>query len=484
MLAARRAAAVAECCAAKKGAHKGLHVVVGCLNLWGELGFTSGPMVQPLVQAAVSIRSAGIMSAPACSTKMASAPQAADTDTLPSISSLSASCMAAQQHRRRGTMTDSSAALLSARVELSGAQGLALPREMLGAVLREEVSEWMRMEAEGGAENDSMCWQEAEQALEALLEVVHPQDSDPKQHAQLLVMRARCRLCRAAQTCIPVAGTSCGGSSVDLIHADLAAADALWQSQPEEGTASDSAAVYAMLALHMAAVARRACTNATSAASERQEEPSVTGEEVWATAVEARRSAADRLAGSYSADAAAAIRESEPEGVSSDDLLHMMMELRYLAALQGSPEEQQLLGSAILATAEAQQDGLSNGVLCALENMPAGCAMGFLLAPHIHPSLVQADSMTSQEFTLASLTKEWGDCRASAEHLRQVAADAAQQLGKDASSRLQRGFLHWLAAAQAHREGIPYAPSDTKDTVIPGRVLGIWTLREGMAQKM
>ncbi|BDA44094.1 probable separin at C-terminar half [Coccomyxa sp. Obi] len=453
MLAARRGAAVAECCVARNEAHKGLHVVAGCLNLWAELGFTSGPMVQPLVQAAVSIRSAGIMSTPASSTTTPSVPQAAAIDRLPSMSSLAAPCMAAQRDRHRSSVSDSCAALLSARVELSGALGLALPTDMLGAVLREEVSEWMRIEAEGGARVGIMCWQEAEQALEALVEVVHPRDSDLRQHAQALVFRARCRLCHAAQTCTPEASSSCGIGSIDLIQADLADADVLLQSQPDEGTASDSAAVHTMLALQLAAVARRARTNAKPAANEIPEDPSVTGEKVWAPAVEARRLAADRLASSYSADAAAAMRESEPEGVTSDDLLQMMMELRYLAALQGSPGEQQQLSSVILATALAQQDGLSDGAMCALENLPAGCAMGLLFAPHIHPSLMQDESTTSQPFSLASLRKHWGGCTPSAEHLRQVAADAAEQLGKESSSRLQRGFLHLLAAAQAHREG-------------------------------
>ncbi|CAL8470074.1 g9616 [Coccomyxa elongata] len=453
MLAARRAAAVAECSVAQNRAHTGLHVLTGCLNLWAELGFTSGPMVQLLVQAAVSIRSAGIMSAPAGSITNASVPQAAAPDQLPSMSSLAARCMAAQQDRHRSNASDGSAALLSARVELSGAQGLALPRDMLGAVLREEVSEWVRMEAEGGADVDSRCWQEAEQALEALVEVVHPRGSDPKQHAQALVFRARCRLSHAAQTWVPVGDSSCSVSSIALIQADLADADDLLKGQPDEGTASDSAAVHTMLALHMAAAARRARTNVRPAASEGQEDPSVTGEKAWATAMEARRLAADRLANSHSADAAAAMRESEPEGVTSDDLLQMMLELRYLAALQGSPEEQQQLSSAALATAEAQQCGLSDGAMCALENMPAGCAMRFLLAPHVHPSLMHVESMTSQPFSLASLTNHWGGCTPSAEQLRQVAADAAEQLGKDISSRLQRGFLHLLAAAQAHREG-------------------------------
>ncbi len=461
MLAARRAAAVAECSVAQNRAHKGLHVLIGCLNLWAELDFTIGSMVQPLVQAAVSIRSARIMSAPASSTTNTSVPQAAAAiDQLPSMSSLAAQCMAAQQDPHRSNASDGSAALLSARVELSGARGLALPRDMLGAVLREEVSEWMRMEAEGGADVDSRCWQEAEQALEALVDVVHPRGLDTKQHAQALVFRARCRLCHAAQTCAPEGHSSCGVSSIALIQADLADADDLLKSKPDEGTASDSAAVQTMLALHMAAVTRRARTNAKPAACEGQEELSVTGEKAWATAVDARRSAADRLANSHSA---AAMRESEPKGVTSDDLLQMMLELRYLVALQGSPQEQQQLSSAALATAEAQQGGLSDGAMCALENMPAGCAMSFLLAPHIHPSLLHAEGMASQPFSLASLTNHWGGGTPSAEQLRQVAADAAEQLGKDISSRLQRGFLHLLAAAQAHREGSPCALSGLSD---------------------
>ncbi len=435
---------MARCMADLGDARKGLHILAGCLNLWAELGLASGPLLQPLVHAAVSIRSAALSGDHA-------------PDQLPSLTSMVTSmvapCKPKQQPRHRSKPSDTTAALLLARLEVSGVQGLALPAGMLGAVVREEVSKWMQLEAEGPA-GAGMCWQEAERGLTALVKAMHPPSSDPAQHAAALLFRARCRLCRAAQS-------SSDADVVDSVAADLEEADELLQPHGDEATLLDSAAVHAMLALHLAAAARRtsSSTASSSAADAVCSDSAHVGEKAeWTRAKEARGRAVERLSACFSsADATAEECSAEPEGVSSDDLLQMMMELRYMSALQGSAKEQHQLSCALVTAARSHQDSLSDAALSALANSPAGCAMGFLLAPHARPSLLQAcfgESMSGHPLSLASIA-EGGDGTAqpSAEELRQMAADAAAKLSKGPGASLQRGLLHLLAAAQAHREG-------------------------------
>lgn len=457
-IAANRACALAQCMADQRDACKGLHLLASCLNLWAELGFTCSAILQPLVHAAVSIRCATLMSAQSDALASTSnSIHAAKIEELPSLTSMTAP---SRSRKHRSRPSDASAAPLSARLEASGAQGLALPVEMLGAVLKEEVREWVQMEANGMA-GAGMCWQEAERGLQALLESVHPRSSDPVQHARALLFRARCRLCHAAHGRIPDAQDSSGADVVDSAEADLAIADELLQGLGDEGTPSDSAVVHAMLALHLAAEARCRCSAATaqSGAECPAEAPVAIG---WLRAVDMRSRAVDRVSESFSSDAAAeGALSAEPEGATSDDLLQMMMELRYLAALQGSAREQQQLDTAILTAARSQQDSLSDAAFSALGNSPSGCAAGFILAPQVHPSLLQAcfgESMSGQPFSLASFTEQSDGRMASAEQLRQMAADAAAQLSKGPCASLQRGLLHLLAAAQAHREGTSSLP--------------------------
>jgi hypothetical protein len=340
---------------------------------------------------------------------------------------------------------------------------LCLPRETAGVALEEEAAAWAQLRAKGSSHASGQI----RLVLSALLGRVWPRATHPAEHACTLALRARLAL------------GSCSGSQDSMesaVDADLAEAEALLCSSEEAGSSGawlrargECAAVRGALALHLAAQARRGSHREAGPSDERSAAPAAANDSAKAHAAGQEQSSTWAHDGrrceeavcalvEFLAAADAAAEDDEPQVESAAQLL---LQLRWLAGLRGCSLRLQQQADSALQRCSSHAVALEDATVMGLANAPAGSLLGWVLAPHACATLLGSSKASEGPAcppacslqALADSSCSVGAAKWSAQQLREVAQEAAGQLGKSSNALLQRGLLHLLAASQALRSG-------------------------------
>ena len=462
-----RATMLAQSMASDGKAIQALQYLVGSLNLLGRLDITACSAVQLLVQAFCSIRVALLAS----KGSSARSQPGGSCSAVASLSDLAFQQRSAADNIKAQRGQKQSQAGFSAWIAASGAQGLRVPKDMLGAVIREEISALLQLHTDSTA-GDRHDWEvDIKRGLQALLLKVHPMATDPVGHARALAYRAHTRLCRTARSGSPDIDDGLEAAEEDLGQAQrlLDTCSAAHDSEGSGQAWAEILAGRAMLALQSADEARRLSHQQAGPSSsvvdargniissgEPQKRASLDLSH-HLRAAERRQAAVRGLAewSSQRADTDSG-HVADISSSTAEQLVQLCLELRCMAAVQGSAAEQTAVDDflcCLLGVHTCQGDAAQ----WALANTPAGCLLSWALFPQPCQALIDraCPSATSckQPFSLWDLGQRMLDGHGPVQCLKQLAQDASEQLHRGRQSTLQRALLHLLAASQALQIG-------------------------------